>query len=194
MSDVSNPFSLFAEWFAAARKSEPNDPDAGALGTVDAEGQPNVRMVLIKEADPRGFVFYTNCESDKGRELAANPRAALCLHWKSLRRQVRIQGRVETIEAADADAYFAGRPRDAQISAWASRQSRALASRLELEKAVADTAAKFADRAVPRPPNWLGYRIVPARIEFWESRPNRLHDRLLFVREGGRWAARRLYP
>lgn len=190
----ADPIALFQDWFLAAQKSEPNDPEAMAFASAGADGMPNVRMVLLKAADAAGFVFYSNGESDKGRELAANPKGALCLHWKSLRRQVRAQGTVHTVSGAEADAYFASRPRDAQIGAWASQQSRPLASRLELEQAVATVAAQYAGQAVPRPPHWIGYRLAPTRIEFWETRPYRLHDRLLFSRGPKGWTSSRLYP
>jgi pyridoxamine 5'-phosphate oxidase len=193
-TDPADPIALFQEWFEAAKAAEPNDPEVMALASADASGLPNVRMVLLKEIDAAGLVFYTNSESDKGREMAANPKAAICFHWKSLRRQIRAQGAVKVVSAAEADAYFAARPHDAQIGAWASSQSRPLASRLELEKAVAGVAAKFAGGPVPRPPHWLGYRLAPDRIEFWESRPFRLHDRLLFERSGQGWETSRLFP
>jgi pyridoxamine 5'-phosphate oxidase len=193
-SPTADPFALFAEWFAQASDSEPNDPDAMALATADASGRPSLRMVLLKGCDERGFVFYTNLESQKGGELLANPRAALCFHWKSLRRQVRVEGEVERVGDAEADAYFASRPRDSQIGAWASKQSRPLESRFALEKAVAAYAAKFGFGAVPRPPYWSGMRIVPNRIEFWQDRPFRLHDRLVYVREAGAWRTMKLYP
>lgn len=194
-TQASAPFELFAEWFEAAKASEPEDPNAMALATADADGAPNVRMVLLKGFDENGFVFYTNVESNKGRELAANMQAAICLHWKSLRRQVRARGRVEQVTDAEADAYFASRPRDSRIGAWASRQSRPLESRFALEKAVATNAAKYAIGEIPRPPHWTGFRIVPATIEFWMDRPFRLHDRVVFARgEGGGWERTRLYP
>ncbi len=192
--DNADPISLFREWFAQARVREPNDGEAVALATADGDGQPNARMVLLKGVDERGFVFYTNTESRKGNELTANPRAALCFHWKSLRRQIRVQGPAAPVDAAEADAYFATRARDSQIGAWASRQSRLLESRFALEKAVARFAAKFALGPIPRPPYWSGYRLRPGRIEFWEERPFRLHDRLVFVREGEGWRQERLYP
>lgn len=192
--DNADPISLFREWFAQARVREPNDGEAVALATADGDGQPNARMVLLKGVDERGFVFYTNTESRKGNELTANPRAALCFHWKSLRRQIRVQGPAAPVDAAEADAYFATRARDSQIGAWASRQSRPLESRFALEKAVARFAAKFALGPIPRPPYWSGYRLRPGRIEFWEERPFRLHDRLVFVREGEGWRQERLYP
>jgi pyridoxamine 5'-phosphate oxidase len=179
---------------AEAASSEPNDPTAMALATVDADGLPNVRMVLLKGADENGFVFYTNRESNKGRELAANPKAALVFHWKSLRRQIRARGTVTMVSDAEADAYFASRPRDSRIGAWASQQSRPLESRFAFEKAIAVYAAKHAVGEVPRPPYWTGYRIDPVSIEFWHDRPFRLHDRVLFTKAAGGWAKTRLYP
>ena len=194
LSAADEPWALFRGWFDEASRSEPNDPNAMALATVDADGLPNVRMVLLKGADEAGFVFYTNTESNKGRELEANPKAALVLHWKSLRRQVRARGTVARVSDAEADAYFQSRPRDSRIGAWASRQSRPLESRFALEKAVALQAARHAVGEVPRPPYWTGYRIAPVSIEFWRDRPFRLHDRLVFTREGAGWTRTRLYP
>ena len=194
-TEASAPFTLFAEWLEEAKGSEPNDPNAMALATADADGLPNVRMVLLKGFDEAGFVFYTNTESSKGNELAANMQAALCFHWKSLRRQVRVRGRVERVSDAEADAYFASRPRDSRIGAWASQQSRPLESRFALEKAVAKNAAKYAIGEVPRPPYWTGFRIVPQSLEFWMDKPFRLHDRVVFSRsEDGGWERTRLYP
>src|SRR5215212_4919747 len=193
-TQASEPWELFASWLDEASRSEPNDPTAMALATSDADGLPNVRMVLLKGADENGFVFYTNIESNKGRELAANPKAALVFHWKSLRRQVRARGTVTPVSEAEADAYFASRPRDSRIGAWASQQSRPLESRFALEKAVARYAAKHAVGEVPRPPYWTGYRIAPVAMEFWADRPFRLHDRVLFTRQGEGWAKARLYP
>src|SRR5688572_11244796 len=195
LSSADGPFVLFAEWFAAATASEPNDPNAMALATVDAAGMPDVRMVLLKGFDEAGFVFYTNLESRKGEQLAALPKAALCFHWKSLRRQVRVRGSVEPVEVAEADAYFTTRPRLSRIGAWASRQSRPLESRFALEKAVALYTARFAAGAIPRPPHWSGFRIVPQEIEFWRDGAFRLHDRLRFTREtAGSWSATTLFP
>jgi pyridoxamine 5'-phosphate oxidase len=195
-TEADEPLQLFAAWFEDAKKAEPSDPDATALATVDADGLPNVRMVLLKGFDERGFVFYSNEESQKGRELAANPKASLAFHWKSLRRQVRLRGAVTTVSAAEADAYFATRPRSSQIGAWASRQSRPLESRLAFEKAIALNAAKFALGPVPRPPFWIGYRVTPTVMEFWHDRPYRLHDRIEFSRAeaGAGWTKSRLYP
>jgi len=175
LTEGNDPFVLFADWLTLAKDKEPNDPNAMALATVDADGLPDVRMVLLKHADPSGFVFYTNLESAKGMQLAGDPKAALCFHWKSLRRQVRVRGKVEPVSEAEADAYFASRARDSRIGAWASTQSRPLESRHALEKNVAKFAAKFGIGEIPRPPFWSGYRIVPLRIEFWRDRPFRLH-------------------
>jgi pyridoxamine 5'-phosphate oxidase len=192
-TDTAEPESLFAAWLREAEAAEPNDPNAMALATVDGDGLPDVRMVLLKGFDARGFVFYTNTTSAKGRELAAQPRAALLFHWKSLRRQVRVRGSVTGVTSAEADAYFATRSRGSQLGAWASRQSQPLESRAVLEKAAADAAAKYPGE-VPRPPYWLGYRIVPVEIEFWQDGAFRLHDRVLFRREGGGWKKTRLNP
>lgn len=200
---AADPFALFAEWLAAAAKSEPNDPNAMAVATVDAAGMPNVRMVLLKGVDgaehapaDRGFVFYTNLEGTKGRELIAHPKAALVFHWKSLERQVRVRGNVTAVSDEEADAYYASRPRLSRIGAWASPQSRPLEGRFALEAAVAKYTAKFAIGDVPRPPHWSGFRIVPVEIEFWMSRPFRLHDRAVFKREapGEPWIRQRLFP
>ena len=195
-TEADEPLRLFAAWFEDARKAEPSDPDAMALATVDDDGLPNVRMVLLKGFDERGFVFYSNEESQKGRELAANRKASLAFHWKSLRRQVRLRGTVTTVSADEADAYFASRPRSSQIGAWASRQSSPLESRHAFERAIALNAAKFALGPVPRPPFWIGYRVTPTVMEFWHDRPFRLHDRIEFRRVDAEaaWAKTRLYP
>jgi pyridoxamine 5'-phosphate oxidase len=195
-TEADEPMRLFAAWLADATVSEPRDPNAMTLATVDADGMPNARMVLLKGADAEGFVFYTNMGSQKGQELAASAKAALVFHWKSLNRQVRVRGHVETVTAEEADAYFATRPKQAQIGAWASKQSQPLESRMAFEKAVAINAAKYAIGSVPRPPNWSGYRIVPDQIEFWHDRPFRLHDRIVFKRAaaGEAWSKTRLYP
>lgn len=189
-----DPHALFESWFAEAKASEVNDPDAMALATVDAAGRPAARMVLLKGHDARGFAFYSNSESRKGRELAANPSAALVFHWKSLRRQVRVEGRIEPTDAAEADAYFATRSRDARLGAWASDQSRPLASRAAFEARYAGMVAGFEGKEVTRPPYWWGYRLVPDRIEFWTDRSHRLHERRLFVRAGASWTESLLYP
>ena len=193
---ADEPLRLFAAWFAEARRAEPVNPEAMTLATVDAEGRPNARMVLLKGFDERGFVFYSNAESSKGHELAAAPQAALTFYWKALQRQVRLRGHVEAVSDAEADAYFATRSRMAQIGAWASKQSTALESRLAFEKAIALSTAKFAIGTVPRPPYWVGYRVVPSEIEFWQERPFRLHDRISFTRDsaGAPWTKTRLYP
>jgi pyridoxamine 5'-phosphate oxidase len=191
-----DPFALFGEWLGRAGETEPNDANAMALATADADGMPDSRMVLLKDFDADGFVFYTNTESAKGLQLSSNPKAALCFHWKSLRRQVRVRGLVSEVSAAEADAYFQSRARDSRIGAWASKQSRPLESRFALEKAVAGYAAKFGLGQVPRPEFWTGYRIAPLRIEFWRDRAFRLHDRLVFERDrlDSPFAASRLYP
>jgi pyridoxamine 5'-phosphate oxidase len=199
-TQAGEPFSLFADWLKEATKSEPNDPNAMALATVDAEGLPNLRMVLLKGWDEAGFVFYTNTQSQKGTELLGQPKAAVLFHWKSLRRQIRIRGPVSLVTDKEADEYFASRPRDSRIGAWASQQSRPLESRFALEKAVALHAAKYAIGDVPRPPHWTGFRIDPVYIEFWKDGAFRLHDRVVFRREAGggpqdrNWNRQRLYP
>ena len=192
MSD--NPFTLFDSWYAEAKRSEPNDPNAVALATADAEGRPSVRMVLLKGHGPDGFVIYTNRESRKAGELAANPQGALLFHWKSLRRQIRIEGPVSWATDEESDAYFASRGRDSQLGAWASEQSRPLDSRDTFEQRFAEMTAKFDGQDVPRPPHWGGYRVTPTRIEFWQDRAHRLHERRLFTRQDGAWSEGLLFP
>ncbi|MBM3732783.1 MAG: pyridoxamine 5'-phosphate oxidase [Acidimicrobiia bacterium] len=193
-SEPDNPIELFHAWLADATRAEPSDPTAVALATADADGKPSVRMVLLKDVDARGFVFYTNLDSRKGRELRANPRAALCFHWKSLDRQVRVEGRIAPVADAEADAYFASRDRASRIGAWASRQSQPLESRFALEKRVAEFTAKFHIGEVPRPSFWSGFRLAPDTIEFWQERPFRLHDRTVYHRQGDAWTTIKLYP
>lgn len=191
----TDPFALFADWMAEARASEPNDPDAMALATSTPDGRPSVRIVLMRRYGPDGFGFFTNLQSRKGQEIAANVRGALAIHWKSLRKQVRAEGRLEQVSEADADAYFESRSRHSRIGSWASDQSRPLDRRETFEQRVAEAQARFADSEVPRPPHWSGFRLVPERIEFWEDREFRLHHRRLFTREAdGSWSEGLLYP
>ena len=191
---MTDPYALFDEWFAEARASEPNDPEAMALATADGDGQSSVRMVLLKGHGPDGFVFYTNEQSRKGEQLAHNPRAALLFHWKTLRRQVRIEGAVDRVADAEADAYYASRARDSQLGAWASDQSRPLDSRATFEQRFDQVKRQFEGKDVPRPPHWRGYRVVPDRIEFWSDRPHRLHERRLFTLGDAGWSEGLLYP
>jgi pyridoxamine 5'-phosphate oxidase len=191
---AEDPFALFSEWLAEAVAREVNDANAMALATADADGTPDLRMVLLKDAGPHGFVFYTNLGSAKGRQLAANPKAALLFHWKSLRRQVRVRGTVSAVTPEEADAYWATRARPAQLGAWASEQSRPLPDRLAFEKRIAEFGLKFGLARPPRPPHWSGFRVTPQSIEFWRDRPFRLHERLVFHRVGEGWTTQRLYP
>lgn len=195
-TEASEPFALFESWFEEAKTSEPNDPNGMALATVDADGLPNCRMVLLNGRGPDGFVFYTNTQSQKGEELLGQSKAAALFHWKSLRRQIRIRGPVSLVSDAEADAYFQSRPRDSRIGAWASQQSRPLESRFALEKAVAAHALKFGVGEIPRPPHWTGFRITPVYMEFWRDGAFRLHDRIVFRRAspGEAWTKTRLYP
>ena len=190
----TDPIAMFGEWLEAALQREPNDANAMTLATVDEAGRPDARMVLLKGVDERGFTFFTNFESAKGRQLEAHPAAALVFHWKSLRRQVRVRGAVSEVSAAEADAYWATRARSAQIGAWASDQSRALPDRLAFERRIAEMGLRFGLGPVPRPPHWSGFRLAPAAIEFWRDRPFRLHERLVFERAAGAWTTRRLFP
>lgn len=196
MDDIRtrNPIELFQLWLAEAEEAEPSLATAACLATVDSSGAPAARMVLLKGADKRGFVFYTNLDSRKGQELITRPRGALCFHWKSLQRQVRIEGPAQQVSPFEADAYFATRPRNSQIAAWASEQSRPVDSRATLESRFAEAGARFGDNPVPRPPSWSGFRIVAEMIEFWAERPHRMHDRMRFSRAGFGWNAERLYP
>ena len=193
MADT-DPFALFAEWMEQARTSEPNDPDAMAFASVDAAGRPSVRILLMRRYGPEGFAFFTNLDSAKGRELSANPVGSLAIHWKSLRKQVRADGRVEQVSDAEADAYFATRDRESQLGAWASQQSAPLDSRETFERRFAEVQERFEGTAVPRPPRWSGFRLVPDRIEFWSDRPHRLHERRLFTRSADGWTEGLLYP
>ncbi len=191
----NDPFRLLNDWLVDAKRTETADYNAMTLATVDADGQPDARIVLLKSHDEQGLVFYTNYESRKGEELGANPRACLNFHWKSLQRQIRILGRVEKVTPAEADAYFASRPRISKLGAWASDQSRPLADRSLLEARLAEAEARFPGNDVPRPPHWSGYRVIPNRFEFWREMPYRLHDRLIFTRtESGGWETGRLFP
>ncbi|MCF6219739.1 MAG: pyridoxamine 5'-phosphate oxidase [Robiginitomaculum sp.] len=196
MFRADNPYTLFDTWMAEAKSGEPNDPNAMALATVDENGLPDVRMVLLKGVDERGFVFYSHAGSAKGGQLKHNPKAALNFHWKSLRRQVRVRGTVEPLTKLEVGKYFASRPRDSQIGAWASRQSETMKTRNVFEKAIDTAKDKFAGAAVPLPPGWNGWRVLPEQIEFWRDRPFRLHDRLLFEQDAdsNAWTKRRLYP
>ena len=191
---MTDPLALFDEWLADARKTEPDEPGAMAVATTGDDGQPSVRMVLLKAHDPAGFVFYTHEQSAKGEDLAENPRAALLFHWKSLHRQIRIEGAVGRVSDAEADAYFATRIRDAQLGAWASDQSRPLDSRATFEARYEQEKQRFEGQEIPRPRGWVGYRVVPDRIEFWTAREHRLHERRLFTRDGDGWVEGLLYP
>jgi pyridoxamine 5'-phosphate oxidase len=196
MTDLEHhdPFILFNQWYAEARELEPSDPNAMALATTGSDGRPSVRMVLLKGVDGGGFVFYTNFDSRKGQEILSRGVAALCFHWKSLKRQVRIEGSVDRVSETEADAYFATRPRDSQIAAWASLQSQPMQDRFDLERRFAQFSQKYEGSPVPRPPHWSGFRVVPDAMEFWLDRPYRLHERVLFSRHGEDWTSVRLYP
>ncbi len=192
--DAPEPYGLFDRWFTEAKAREPDLAEAMSLATATPDGKPSLRLVLLKDFGEDGFVFYTNAESRKGEEIAANPFGALCFHWKSLRRQVRVEGALSQVSGAEADAYWASRPRASQIAGWASEQSRPLAARSVLESRVKEFEARFQGQPVPRPAQWTGFRLTPARIEFWHDVPNRLHERLIFIRHGGHWHTERLFP
>ena len=194
MARTEDPIATFQAWMEEAAKTEPNDANAVCLATATPDGFPSARMVLLKGVDERGFVFYTNLESRKGGELAANPNAALCFHWKTLHRSVRVEGAVESVSDAEADAYYASRARTSRLGAWASKQSRPLESRFALEKAVAEYGLKYAVGEIPRPSHWSGFRVLPRRIELWRDMPFRLHERRVFHREGAGWRIETLYP
>jgi len=194
MAEPDDPIARFEAWLAEATASEPNDPNALCLATATPDGRPSARMVLLKGVDARGFVFYTNLESRKGGELTANPNAALCFHWKTLQRSIRVEGPVEAVSASEADAYYASRARGSRIGAWASRQSRPLEGRWALERAVAETTLRFGVGEIPRPAHWSGFRVLPERIEFWRDMPFRLHERQVFHRAGDGWRIEALYP
>ena len=191
---VTHPFELFSDWFELAKANEPSDVDAASIATVGADGQPSIRIVLIREVSKDGFKFYTNLGSRKAREIENNPQMALCFHWKSIAKQVRVEGRAQLVSDAVADRYFAGRPRESQIGAWASQQSQTLASRAKLEADFREFETKFAGDAVPRPPFWSGYQLQPTRFEFWDKRDHRLHDRQNYQKDGDDWQYELLYP